>query len=334
MRSNRNLVSILIPCFNAAPYVAATLHSALQQTWREKEIIVVNDGSTDRSGEILDGLRDSRITVIHQDNRGQCAAANRAVQASAGDYVKFFDADDLLEPTTVELQMERLAGSESAVASCEWGRFYNDDVSTFQLDPQTVWRDMESTDWLVEAWRGARPMMQCALWLIPRTVLDGAGSWDESLSLINDFEFFTRVLCQSSEVRFTRGARLYYRSGLQGSLSGQKSRKAVESAFRSLTRGTSHLLARRSDPAARIACANILQDFIYTCYPEHADLRVILESRIQELGGSHLSPDGPPRFQQLRRLVGWKAARRVQRYLAGRTAGRFGSSTSPRGSAA
>jgi GT2 family glycosyltransferase len=330
MSRSRNLVSILIPCFNAAPYVEAAVQSALQQTWGDTEIIVVNDGSTDRSGEILAGFRDRRVTVIHQDNRGQCAAANRAYQESHGDYIKFFDADDLLAAKTVELQMARLDGSETAVASCEWGRFYNDDVATFRLDPQTVWRDMESTDWLVEAWRDAQPMMQCALWLIPRTVVARAGLWDESLSLINDFEFFTRVLCHSSEVRFTPGARLYYRSGIRGSLSGQTSREAVASAFLSVTRGTAHLLGRRSDPAARTACANILQDFIYTCYPAYPDLRRTLASRIQELGGSSIEPNGPPRFHKLRRLVGWKAARRVQRQFAGR----FGSTKTLLGSSA
>jgi glycosyltransferase involved in cell wall biosynthesis len=326
---NRNLVSILIPCFNAAPYVGAAVQSVLDQTWPEKEIIVVNDGSTDGSAEILDGIRDSRISVIHQHNTGQCAAANRAFEESHGDYVKFFDADDLLAPNTIELQMKRLAGSQTAVASCEWGRFYDDDVATFQLSPQTVWRDMESTDWLVEAWREAQPMMQCALWLIPRTIVARAGLWDTSLSLINDFEFFTRILCHSSEVRFTPEALLYYRSGLSGSLSGQKSRQAVVSAFLSVTRGTAHLLKRRSDKAARTACANILQGFIYTYYPEYPELRTTLTSRIDELGGSTVEPNGPPSFHKLRRLVGWKVARRFQKHFAGRfrsTRSRIGNS--------
>ena len=101
-------VSILIPCYNAAPYLAAAVDSALAQTWPHKEIIVVNDGSTDRSGEILESYRSKGIKVIHQENRGQCAARNRAFQECSGDYIKFFDADDWLAPRTVELQMERI----------------------------------------------------------------------------------------------------------------------------------------------------------------------------------------------------------------------------------
>src|SRR5207247_10763096 len=112
--------------------------------------------------------------------------------------------------------------SDSAVSTCEWGRVYNDDPSTFNLNHQSVWQDMEPTDWLVESWMDARPMMQPGLFLTPRPVLERSGLWDETLSLIDDFEFFARVLCHSSEVRFAPEARLYYRSGIEGSLSGSQ----------------------------------------------------------------------------------------------------------------
>lgn len=303
-----------MPCHNAAPYVGAALDSVLAQTYKNLEIIVVNDGSTDGSAEVLERYRERGVRVINQDNRGQCAAANRAFAESTGEYIKFFDADDLLSPEMIERQMDRLSGRTDAVASAEWGRFHGD-LSTFKSNPQSVWRNMEPTEWLVEAWRDARPMMQCALWLFPRPILVQCGGWDEELSLINDFEFFARVLCHSKEVLFTPGAVLYYRSGISGSLSGQKGRRAVESQYHSLLRGTGHLLARRQDPAAKLSCANMLQDFIYTYYPDHADLRTKLAQRLLELGGSDLTPDGPPRFHQLRRFIAWKFARRIQRFF-------------------
>ena len=221
------LVSILIPCFNAAQFLRPALDSVLSQTWPAKEVIVVDDASTDESGALLDSYRQHGVIVLHEHCGGASAARNRAFHESRGDYVKFFDADDLLDARTIELQMHRLSESDSAVATCEWGRFYNDDLSTFRLNCQRVWRDMASTDWLVESWVDARPMMQPGLFLIPRPVLERAGLWDETLSLIDDFEFFARVLCHSSEVRFAPGARLYYRSGIKGSLSGMKTPRAA-----------------------------------------------------------------------------------------------------------
>jgi hypothetical protein len=121
------------------------------------------------------------------------------------------------------------------------------------------------------------------------------------------------VLCHAEDVRFTPEARLYYRSGIAGSLSSRKSRAAAESAFHSIMKGTGHLLARRSDPEARLSCANMMQNFLYTFYPEHHDLRAAMSARIAELGGSDLHPPGGPWFQRARRLIGWKAARRLQR---------------------
>src|SRR5204862_4123205 len=145
------LVSILIPCFNAAPFLRAALDSALSQTWPAKEVIVVDDASTDGSGDLLDSYRRHGVVVIHESCGSAAAARNRAFRESKGDYLKFFDADDLLDARTIESQMQRLGESDSAVATCEWGRFYNDDLSTFKLNHQSVWRDMDPTAWLVEA---------------------------------------------------------------------------------------------------------------------------------------------------------------------------------------
>lgn len=309
-----SLVSILIPCYNAAPYIAAALDSTLAQSWPHMETVVVDDGSTDGSAEILDSYRSMGIKVIHQENKGQCAAANRAFQECSGDYIKFFDADDLLAPRTVELQLERIAGLRNAVSSCEWGRFYRHDLSTFKLQPQLVWKDMDPTEWLVESWLGGGGMMQCALFLIPRTLLDKCGPWNESLSLINDFEFFARVLSHASQVRFAAGARLYYRSGISGSLSRQKGPEAVQSAFRSLILGTQHLLDRRNDARARRACATVLQNFVFDYYPEYGELCRLMAARVQELGGSEHPPCGTPGFHLFRRFVGWRLARRIEKF--------------------
>ncbi|MFN7877973.1 MAG: glycosyltransferase family 2 protein [Pirellula sp.] len=306
------LVSVCIPCYNAERYIGAAIESVLAQSYRPVEIIVVNDGSTDGSLDVLERYKSRGVSVVSQKNAGQCAAANHAFRQSTGEYIKFFDADDLLSPTYIELQMQRLRENQLDVASASWGRFYNDDLSTFKLSPQSVWRDMDARDWLVEAWMDARPMMQCALWMIPRRILEKSGCWDESLSLINDFEFFARVLCHTRNVLFTPDATLFYRSGIAGSLSGQKSRKAVESAYHSLVNGTSHLLKVRDGLKAKTACANMLQDFIYTYYPYHSDLTSEIASRINSLGGSNLRPSGSASFNKLSSLFGWKFAKHLQ----------------------
>lgn len=309
----RQLVSVCIPCHNAAPYVGQAIESILAQSWPAIEIIVVDDNSTDGSAQVLDGYQSPRVQVIAGSLGSAARSRNLAFASAQGHWIKFFDADDLLNSEAIEQQLGRLGDRTDAVASSAWGRFYGDDLSTFKPNPQSVWRDMPATAWLVEAWRDAQPMTQPGMFLIPRDLLEQAGEWDESLSLIDDFEFFARLLSHANEVLFTPKATLYYRSGLQGSLSGQKSRRAVESAFHSLLMGTSHLLKKRSDRQARLSCANMMQEFIYTYYPDHSDLRILIQQRIDELGGSDLQVSGGPRFHLFRRLVGWKAAKRLQR---------------------
>lgn len=310
------LVSVCIPCHNAAPYLGQAIESILAQTWTQLEIIVVDDGSTDGSAGVLQTYRLRNLQVIPASLGSAAKSRNHALASAQGQWIKFFDADDVLHPKAIEKQILRLAGREDAVASSGWGRFYGDDLRTFRPNPQGVWRDMNPLDWLVEAWRDAEPMTQPGMFLIPRALLDRVGGWDESLSLIDDFEFFARLFCNSNQVLFTPEATLYYRSGLSGSLSGQKSRKAMESAFHSLLKGTSYLLQRRSDPEARLSCANVLQQFIYEVYPDHPDLRSIIQQKVEELGGSNLPISGGPRFQSIRRLLGWKATKRLQKLMS------------------
>ncbi len=312
--STTPLVSICIPAYNAEDYIAEALDSVVGQTWSELETIVVNDGSTDGTADVLDRYTDhEQITVIHQENQGAATARNRAYEESSGTLVKFFDGDDLLSPKFVEQQVKCLRGSTTHVASAKWARFY-DDPSEATFEPENVWQDMDPVDWLVTAWEDGRPMMQPALWLIPRPLMERAGLWDEGLSLIDDFEFGTRLLTHSDGVRFTPEARLYYRSGVDGNLSGQDSRVHVESAFRSLMEGTQHLLDREDSPRTRRAAANMLQDFIYGYYPHHPDLWAKVQGRIEELGGSDLEPKGPPGFELLRPILGWKLARRIEQF--------------------
>lgn len=307
------LVSVCIPCFNAERYVAAAIESVLAQTYAPIEIIVVNDGSTDQSAAVLQRFAGYGVKVIHQENAGQCAAANRAWADASGDYIKFFDADDLLGSEMIERQVTALSGRTDAIAMGEWSRFSQDPAEArFEILP--MYRTTDPVTWLADEWTQGAPMMQCAMWLIPSAALRSTGGWNERLSLINDFEFFARVLLSVRELVYTSEARLYYRSGLTSSLSGQKSRRAAESAHLSLRFGTDHLLAAENSQRTRRAAANMLRTFDHTFYPAFADLRHLLEARIQELGGSDLPPVGPPGFHRLRRWVGWRAARRAQQW--------------------
>ena len=101
-------VSVLLACWNAAPYVEEAVQSVLDQRPAPFEVIAVDDGSTDRSAAVLEGFG-TRLVLIRQANSGVCAALNRAAAEAAGDALAFIDADDLWTPGKLARQMEALA---------------------------------------------------------------------------------------------------------------------------------------------------------------------------------------------------------------------------------
>ncbi len=305
------LVSVLIPCYNAAPWLRETLQSVLDQTWPHIEIILVDDGSHDESVAVARSLLSRRIRIIEQANAGQSASENVAIAAAQGDYFEYLDADDLLAPDKIERQIRMLQETEpGCVASGEWGRFY-DSPRDASFEPSALWRDLEPIDWLLTAWSG-HLMMHGAAWLVPRAVAERAGPWDERLSLINDFDYFSRVLLASNGSKFCVGAKTYYRSGNISSLSGAKSRRAWESALLSLELGTMNLLAHETSDRTKAVCATVFQRFSYEVFPQQPDLAGQAEARAAALGGSPVQPTGGPMFHTLSRLVGWKTASKVR----------------------
>jgi glycosyltransferase involved in cell wall biosynthesis len=306
------LVSVLIPCYNAERWLAATLDSVAAQTWPSLEVIVVDDGSTDGSREVLRRYED-KVTVIRQENRGQPAALNRALAAAHGDFIQYLDADDLLAPDKIALQMAQLLQRPGWVSVAAWARFRSDPgEAVFPADG--AWPDLEPVDWLVRNWRDGGGMMYPAMWLLPRGVVDAAGPWHEALTLANDTEYFARIVLASQGVAHCAAARTYYRSSVPGSMSGTKTRKGWESNYRVLELCQQHLRGRDDSESARHACAMLWQRFAHAAYPYAPDLanRALAQSRLNH--PARLQPEGGPAFHWVRRILGWKLARRMQRW--------------------
>ena len=306
------LVSILIPCYNAEQWLTETIESALAQTWQNKEIIVVDDGSTDNSLDIAKQFESSIVKVISQENRGGSAARNTAYKACQGEFIQYLDADDLLAPTKIESQIKLLDQEDNVncIAAGEWARFYKI-PSKAQFIPQPPWADMNPVDWLVCTWSG-NWMMHPAAWLVPRHIVNQAGLWNESLSLDDDGEYFCRVVLASAGVKFCFGAKSYYRSGSPISVSASKSKIAWKSALDVIDLCTDVLLSVENTLRTRQSCAARYQYFIYSAYPSSLDLIQQAEDLVEQLGGSTIKPTGGLVFQLLSNLMGWKITKHIQ----------------------
>jgi glycosyltransferase involved in cell wall biosynthesis len=311
------LVSIIIPCYNAAPWLAQTLESALAQTWQHVEIIVIDDGSRDNSAAIARGFKSRGVHVVTQPNAGASAARNHGLRLARGEFLQFLDADDLITPQKISAQVTLLSTRpRESVGSCAWGRFTTDPATAAFVD-HAVFRDFVPLDFLIlAAETGA--MMHPSVWLVPRSVADRAGPWDETLSLNDDGEYFSRVLLASAGIVFCadQTARSFYRSGLAGSLSRQRRAPARISQFRSLELIERHLLASDDSPRVRQAVAQQWRRFVHDFFPAPAELIARAEMRAAALDGREIGPPPMgPKTAALARLIGWRATWRLKYFL-------------------
>lgn len=306
------LVSILIPAHNAALWIAETIESALAQTWLEKEVIVVDDGSVDSTLTIARRYEDRGVRVFHQEQSGAGAARNRAWHESRGEWLQFLDADDLLHSDKIARQMERARAMGPDYAFCaRWTRF-TQGVDDADYTPQPLCRDSEPVAW-VKLKLHDNVMMHPAAWLVSRQLANRAGPWNTDLSLDDDGEFFNRVVLASRGVRHVEAALSYYRSNLPSSLSRTRSPSACKSAFISLQLTIDRLQAAGASPSRRDpAIANAYQRLAYATYLSDPVLARTCEQCAQEFGGSKVRPGGGAIFALLERICGWRLALRIQ----------------------
>ena len=303
-------VSIIIPCYNAAPWIEETIRSALAQTHADREIIVIDDGSTDDSLRHARKYESREVRVVTQRNAGASAARNHGLRLATGDFIQFLDADDLLAPEKIAIQVRELTSNDGCIAAGPWGRFM-DHPYRARFIPEKNWEVNDPLQWLCHNFSG-EGMMPPIAWLTPRVVADRAGPWEERLSLNDDGEYFCRVLLCTRKIIFCNKAVTFYRSNIRDSLSRRRDRSAWESALLSHDKCVEALLKAEDSPRTRRACADLYQRLAFTTYPTYRDLAARCEDAALRLGGSGQSPDGGLIFRLFRDMFGWKAARLIQ----------------------
>lgn len=141
-------VSVIVPVYNAEKYVKACIRSLLMQTYRDLEILVIDDGSTDGSGRILEELaaEDSRIRLFAQENRGVAAARNRGIDAAEGEYLTFVDGDDYVSANYVERLVARVKETKAQMVICGL-RFVDEEGRTLKRIVPGEYVRFEREEW-------------------------------------------------------------------------------------------------------------------------------------------------------------------------------------------
>lgn len=305
------LVSIVIPLYNSERFIAATIQSALVQTWSDKEIIVVDDGSTDQGLMIARSFEKRGVKILTQTNRGGSAARNAGFWATRGEWLQFLDHDDLIHPEKISSQMAAAQRHADSPVMGKWIRFRGDDTGTIgDWEPSVAFdHDTQAIDWLISA-----PVVPTCAWLFPRSIVLRAGLWNESLhdNPADDFEFQIRISSHAEKILSCPESKSYFRTENPNHAGSNRNINALMSVLQTCHTYRRLVLSRDSSPTAKKACADRYYHFMYMAYPTCPHLVKEAAHVLRGLGFSPNRVPGTPLFNKLSRLLGWKLARRVQ----------------------
>jgi glycosyltransferase involved in cell wall biosynthesis len=309
------LVSILIPAYNAERWIADTIQSTLAQTWPRKEIIVVDDGSSDETLRVARQFASETVSIVTQENQGAGAARNKALELCQGDYIQWLDADDLLSPDKIARQMEgaEKCQSKGTLLSSAWGYFMYR-PSHAQFVPTSLWCDLCPLEWLLRKWEN-NLHMQTATWLVSRELTKAAGPWDTRLFNNDDGEYFCRIILASDGIRFVPDAKVFYRitDSSRWSHIG-RSNKKIQGHLLGMQLQIAQLRSREDSERVRAACLNHLQIWFIQFYPEQVALVKELEQLAATLGGRLNVPQLSWKYIWIQKIFGWTVAKRAQLY--------------------
>lgn len=309
IKENFPLVSILIPAHNVSAWIQDTIKSALNQTYPNIEIIIVDDHSTDNTLELAKKFISDKVHVFLNSKKGGNSARNYAFTMSNGDYIKFMDADDYCTDDMIEKQMERILhdGDNDTLIFSPVKMLYPD--GHIFLPPRYIDQDYTpGIELLLDIWRGKG--WNCPhCHLMHRDLFIKSGGWDETIIKNQDGEFFARVAAKASKSLFVKDVYAIWRQTGSG-VSSQLSLEAQSSMLKTYDIISHLILDYKDNNDTRYNCARYIGSFVYNNYPGIAPLMDNVYKTLDYLKQPLILPQRRV-LKILRLMFGWKTALRL-----------------------
>jgi glycosyltransferase involved in cell wall biosynthesis len=228
-------VSVVIPCYNAEAHLAQAIRSVLQQTHPPCEVIVVDDGSRDRSRDIAASFG-GKVRILPTEHAGGCRARNHGAAQAQGDALMFLDADDVLGPTVLQSLVEILERHPTEIVACPWYRLEYVDGSWIRRPPSC--RALDPGENVLSAWLTGWYHPPCSV-LWSRAAYARTGGWDEQLVVNQDGDLMLRALATGITLHRTGSGAAFYRraQSTATSVSGKRFTEAgLDSRLRVLSK--------------------------------------------------------------------------------------------------
>jgi len=200
-------ISVIIPAYNAERTILETVESVRQQTFSDFELIVINDGSTDRTLELLNTVEDPRLKIFSYENGGAAVARNRGISHATGDFIAFLDADDLWTLDKLELQLVALQQHPEAGVAYSW-TYCIDEQGKFLYHLETVFFEGNVYPQLL-----VKNFLGCgSIPLIRRQAIESISKFNHSLVPVEDWDYWLRLAALWSFVLVPKALILYRKS--------------------------------------------------------------------------------------------------------------------------
>lgn len=312
---NRAKVSVLIPCYNAERWISQCVESALNQSWPELEVIVIDDGSTDGSAGILDNWS-GRAQVICRENRGGNVTRNELLECASGEWVQFLDADDFLLPDKIEKQMELVLSQPEAVvvySPLKIEHQTKDGVIFEDWNPHNLEGDHDPWSYHL-SW----DLTQTGGALFHRVSLLEAGGWNEDQPCCQDNEVFFRLLKMGYHFVRCGYSGAIYRRFEGGSVSTRRMSLVRDEILRLVDEGERWLASRDELTQRRRQAANQNRLALARgCWLEDPSIACKIIERIRQSDPGFRpepAPHAPAAYRLAWRLFGFEGAERISEW--------------------
>jgi glycosyltransferase involved in cell wall biosynthesis len=262
MDMKEDKISIIMPCYNSQAYLFESIKSSLEQTYKNIELIIVNDGSTDRSYDIIKNFKDSRIRLINQPNLGVSVARNKGLDSSTGKFIAFLDSDDFWRHDCLERLYNALKSEPDAVLSyCGW---QNLGLKGGEGEPY-IPPDYEQENKLQNLLRSCPWPIHAAL--TRREAIESAGLFDESLTNSEDYKLWLHIASFNKIVRVPEVLAYYrFHEGQQASKNQARAAEQRLSVKKEFLKKYSEIIMQLGYPLIKQLTIGELLKSGYICY--------------------------------------------------------------------
>ena len=312
-RREAPLISIIIPVYNSENYISDTILSCLNQSYQNIEIILINDGSTDKSEDIIrQFIDDNRVKYFAIKNVGACDARNFGISKAKGQLYQFLDSDDMVDVNKLHQQMNHyFQMGDDYIYSSRMGTVSGTNRT---LDPgyELYQRNFTPQQYFETTLTQFGRYITTGSWLVPAKILKSTYGWDSNAGLNDDGEYFMRIILNSTGIVFCKEALFFYRRDVPNSLSKRFDSKEVYLKWLfSYSSYVKHFLLQLEPSIARKLGWKALSIYYCNSYPKYPDLLRQCKAQMSQLGYQQPSAHGGSIFRIVSKVLSTETALQI-----------------------